>query len=394
MIHYFDTGAGGPSACLGRWLDTELVHGIKSFHGQFGFFSGSAVRGYLPVLEGMLASGGDLRIVIGANSTDPPSTADLEALLPLLRYADRGRVSVVGLAGALFHPKTIHLVRQDGGPRAAVSSANFTAAGLGHSVEAGLILEDSPATASALAEIRDAIDRWSQINEPGVHQVRDATDVQRLLDLGLIVTPVQRSLNRQRSRAQGQPTGGRGTRPRGWRPPGTPVTPEPVELEGGTHEEEVAALAAAPIPLADGLEELWQSKPLTRRDLTIPDGAGTNQTGSINLDKGLLPEEVDHRHYFRDEVFDALDWQRRSDTVDEAFARFGLAINGVLHGDFDLPIRHTTSTDSRAYEQRNAMTRLSWGPVRQHVARHELIGRTMTLLRQVDDPTRFVIRIA
>ncbi|CAN7170099.1 hypothetical protein LJR230_000227 [Trinickia sp. LjRoot230] len=148
-------------------------------------------------------------------------------------------------------------------------------------------------------------------------------------------------------------------------------------------------------PEASGvdLELVWESKPLTRRDLTIPDGKKTNATGSVNLDKGLLPEEVDHRHYFRDEVFPHLKWATRSKTADEAFAKFQLIRKGISCGEFDLAIRHTTSTTSKAYEQRNAMTRLSWGTMRSYIAQPDLIGRTIAIYRDNADATRFVLEI-
>jgi len=154
-------------------------------------------------------------------------------------------------------------------------------------------------------------------------------------------------------------------------------------------------LPPTPVPATVGVEfELvWESKPLTRRDLTIPDAAGTHATGSVNLDKGLLPEVVDHRHFFRDEVFNNLAWTVRSPTVDEAYAKFHLVLKGISYGEFDLAIRHTTSTTSAAYKQKNAMTRLSWGPMREYVARGDLIGRTLALYSDKADPTRFVLEI-
>jgi hypothetical protein len=141
------------------------------------------------------------------------------------------------------------------------------------------------------------------------------------------------------------------------------------------------------------LELVWESKPLTRRDLTIPAGKQTNQTGSVNLDKGLLEDTVDHRHYFRDEVFAHLKWTPRSKTVEEAFAKFHLVLKGISYGEYDLAIRHSTSKTSTSYKQKNAMTRLSWGPMREFVARPDLIERTLALYRDRVDPKRFVLEI-
>jgi len=107
MIRYFDTGQNGAADSLGRWLDRELVSGVRSFRGQFGFFDGAALRPFVPVLQGMVAAGGTLRLVIGANTGDPPTTADLAVLLSLVGPADRTALTVVALSGALFHPKAM-----------------------------------------------------------------------------------------------------------------------------------------------------------------------------------------------------------------------------------------------------------------------------------------------
>jgi hypothetical protein len=158
-----------------------------------------------------------------------------------------------------------------------------------------------------------------------------------------------------------------------------------------------AKARAAPAPATVGVEfELvWESKSLTRRDLTIPTAGGTHATGSVNLDKGLMEGTVDHRHYFRETVFSALIWAptTASGAVEEAFAKFQLVLKGISYGEFDLRIAHTTSTTSPTYRQNNAMTRLSWGPMREYIAQEDLIGRTLALYRDKVDPKRFVLEI-
>ena len=120
---------------------------------------------------------------------------------------------------------------------------------------------------------------------------------------------------------------------------------------------------------------------------------GTNKTGSVNLDKGLMAKEVDHRHYFREEIFNELLWSPAKKTTEEAYAKFHLILKRLSYGEFDLRIGHTIGTTSKAYQQNNAMTRLSWGPMSKHIARPDLIGRTLALYRDNADPTRFVLEI-
>ena len=145
--------------------------------------------------------------------------------------------------------------------------------------------------------------------------------------------------------------------------------------------------------LTTNLQLMWESKPLSERDLTIPSGTNTHQTGSINLDKGKLDPEIDHRHYFRDEVFNHLHWITREGTTEEAEAGFSLVIKGISYGEFRLHVRHNTDKTITTYKQRNAMTRLSWGDMREFIANRNLIGRTLSIYRNTTNPESFVIEI-
>ena len=68
-------------------------------------------------------------------------------------------------------------------------------------------------------------------------------------------------------------------------------------------------------------------------------------------------------------------------------------VRNTHYGEFDLRIGHSTDTKMKTYLQKNAMTRLSWGPVREYVARPDLIGRALALYRDKADPKRFVLEI-
>jgi HKD family nuclease len=307
-----------------------------------------------------------------------------------------------GSRNVMFHPK-VYLVRGRTSARLVVGSANLTLGGLHNNVEASMMLDfdlddaddkavvqgiearlaalpiDYPShivRVGAVAELDAMLASGRLVDEMAIPPPRPTTSAggagasDTVPRIKLKSTPLRRALQRARPA----------------RAPGAPRAAIPARA---------GAAAPAPVPATVGVEfELvWESKPLTRRDLTIPDAAGTHATGSVNLDKGLLPDAVDHRPYFRDDVFSALTWTRRSATVDEAFARFQLVLKGISYGEFGLPIRHTTSKTSAAYLQKNAMTRLSWGPMHEYIARPDLIGRSMALYRDKVDPRRFVIEI-
>ncbi len=308
-----------------------------------------------------------------------------------------------GSRTVIFHPK-LYLVRGMTNARFVVGSANLTLGGLNNNIEAGMLIDFDIADAEDKAvvdEIEAQLTALPTDYPDHVVKIGSVADLDGLLASGRLVDEMAVSPPRPTTSAAG--LGGGDVVPRMKlkvaplrralaKAKATPKKPKPPKAQVGMKG---GVAAPNPVPAAVGIEfELvWESKPLTRRDLTIPDAKGTHATGSVNLDKGLLPEEVDHRHYFRDDVFPHLAWTTRSTTVDEAFAKFQLVMKGISHGEFDLAIRHTTSTTSEAYKQRNAMTRLSWGPMREYVARPDLIGRTLALYRDKVDPKRFVLEI-
>lgn len=308
-----------------------------------------------------------------------------------------------GSRTVIFHPK-LYLVRGKTNARFVVGSANLTLGGLNNNIEGGMMInfnladaEDKVVVDQIEAQLTALPDEYPE----HVLKIRSVPNLDELLANGRLVDEMAVTPPRPTTSATG--AGGGDTVPRmklkvipirralakAKAVPKKPKPPKaPARVKAG-----VAAHQAVPAAVGIEFELVWESKPLTRRDLTIPNAKGTHATGSVNLDKGLLPEDVDHRHYFRNDVFPHLAWTARSKAVDEAYTKFQLVKKGISHGEFDLAIRHTTSITSKAYKQRNAMTRLSWGPMREYVARPDLIGRNLTLYRDKVDPTRFVLEI-
>jgi HKD family nuclease len=139
---------------------------------------------------------------------------------------------------------------------------------------------------------------------------------------------------------------------------------------------------------------VWKSKALKERDLNIPTGAGTNPTGSMGLKKGAL-ENIDHRHYFREEVFADLVWipDAPPSKKERAQANVELVIKNLNYGVFTLKLSHKTDTESVTYKQRNFMTQIHWGDAKEHVAKRDLLGRILYLYRKDTTPPEFMIEI-
>ena len=327
-----------------------------------------------------------------------------QGLTLLYNIGVRLHVVDTGSRRVLFHPK-LYLVRGVTSARIVIGSANLTLGGLNNNIEAGMLLDfdlTDPEDKFVVEEIEAQLGALSSDYPEHVLRINAVSELDALLSSGRLVdemaippphpttsvnvkgtlsgsdtitriklkiTPLHKPFSKMSSARK------QGKTPSGIAAPGKQVS-KPISAAIGVN-----------------FELVWESKPLTRRDLTIPTAKGTHQTGSMNFDKGLLPASVDHRDYFRNDVFSYLQWRSRSPTVEEAFAKFHLVLKGISYGEFDLSIRHTKSKVSKAYQQRNAMTRLSWGPISQYIANPNLIGRTLALYRDNADPTRFILEI-
>ena len=293
-----------------------------------------------------------------------------------------------GARGVVYHPK-LYLSRSATAAYLLVASANLTRGGLHNNIEAGVVfsLDLANPEERALQEITEA--QFADIQHAYPHNVIPVTtpqDIDFLADTGRLID--EQTTTRVGSAVVFQPTDNVPPIPLAVplrRPLAVPAQPAPPPATGVRELAQPWGLVT--------WQQVWESKPLTERDLGIPTGPTTNRTGSINLDKGLLPNSTDHRHYFRDAVFNALTWTDGRPGIEEATARFQLVVKDVAHGDFDLVLSHSTSTTSTTYRQRNAMTRLRWGQVRPFVAHRHLLERSLSLFRDRVRPTRFLLEI-
>lgn len=307
-----------------------------------------------------------------------------EGLLALMRAGASVHYVDTGAKGLLFHPK-IYICQCKTRSGVIIGSANLTVGGLHNNIESSVILdldlerdEDRESNRSIFAEF----DRLRSDYPKNVVRVRRRREIDDLHSQGRVLSEASSSLPRE-------PTGIAGAADD---IPRIPLKVRPLRKRVSPPQTTPMLMLPSKAPEVDPpdssieLELVWESKALTERDLGIPSGKNTHATGSINLDKGLLDRSVDHRHYFREEVFAALDWgPSRHSTVEEAYARFRLIVKGIERGEFQLRIGHTTSTTTKSYLQRNAMTRMSWGRTKEFVARRDLVGRTMTLYRDKAD---------
>lgn len=327
-----------------------------------------------------------------------------QGLLAALEFGCTAFAVDTGSRNVIFHPK-IYYARNVSAARLVMGSANLTIGGLNSNIEASVTMTLDLGVkddADFVADVEAKIAGMRADYPEHVFNVANAAAVALLLEAGRVVdesivaapTPGGSSGNRDldtipKMKLKTLPIKRPATLPAA----AAHATPAPAPVAPA------AGAAVAPVPAApvrDQLSLVWESRPLTRRYLTIPTGATTNPTGSMLFTKGVM-DGIDQRHYFRDEVFKGLNWHL--DTVpgkehmERAEARFGLIIRDVDYGVFTLRLSHNTRTGTAAYKQSNSMTQLHWGEARPLVAREDLLDRTMFLYRDETDPDLFVLEI-
>jgi HKD family nuclease len=258
-----------------------------------------------------------------------------------------------GSRTVIFHPK-LFLARGKERARVVLGSANLTLGGLNNNIEAGVLLDFDLADAAdktVVDAIEAQFDASLKDHPANIVKVGALAELDEMLASGRLVDEMAVSPPRPTTSAGG--AGASDTVPRiklraaflrRALAKAKAAPKKPKARPAGAAKAGAANIKPVPATVGVEFELVWESAPLDRRDLTIPDAKGTHATGSINLDKGRLPPEVDWRHYFRDDVFPHLAWTAASKTVDEAYAKFQLILKGISYGEFDLRIGHTTST--------------------------------------------------
>ena len=229
----------------------------------------------------------------------------------------------------IFHPK-FFLVRGSERARMIIGSANLTLGGLNNNIEASVVLnlnlekeQDRTFIESVESQLAGMVDDYPE----NVTAIEEKDVLQKMLASGRLIN--EDSLPPPRPRTSVKDGGVEDITPciklkvpRIRRPasdvdkPAVSKPKGPIQdgVKSSAKTSKAAEITAAP-SIGVAYDLLWESKLLTRRDLGIPTAQNTHATGSINLDKGLLAEEVDHRHYFRDKVFSALSWMPKNSTV-------------------------------------------------------------------------------
>lgn len=321
---------------------------------------------------------------------DVTSAQALKLLLPLV---DRLYYVDTGSRRRIFHPK-IYLGRSAKSATVLIGSANLTTGGLWNNVEASLRLRAAHTDkrlAAAVREIERALDALPHDYPEHVKLIRAEKEIDELLSAGRVVDESIAATPTPRARAEKPETDT------------VPRMPLPLHLRFPKTKPAAVnpagpAMKGAPpkSPAKRNNELVWESNPLTERDLNVPTGPNTARTGSMLFNKGQL-SDIDQRHYFRDEVFSDLKWapdvSPTKKHLERAEADFRLIVRNVDYGKFSLRLTHNSDASSKAYLQSNAMTQVHWEPVAKLIRQRGLLKRTLYLYRSRSQPRNFTIEI-
>lgn len=299
-----------------------------------------------------------------------------------------------GSRKTIFHPK-LYLARNDEAAYVIIGSANMTFGGLHNNIEASTAMKLDLAVESDRKFVDTALDTFADLikNHPqhvfkitSHKQANELFESGRLADETIIPAP---------SITSGIKRGKRDDLP--------PMKLKRILFSKSKlpHAKPAVSKAAVkkppvtPTPASVvGYSLVWESKGLNERDLNIPSGKNTAPTGSMGLKKGGF-DDIDQRHYFRDEVFHDLVWtsDKPPSKWERAQAKFELVIKNINYGFFVLKLSHNTDKKSRSYQQKNFMTQLHWGEAKEHIAKQDLLDRILYLYRKDVDPPEFMIEI-
>lgn len=321
----------------------------------------------------------------------------IQAIRKLLTLGIEVYAVDTGSRTTIFHPK-LYLAANASQALTIIGSANLTFNGLHNNIEVSSLISLDLSNAKDKKFVDSTVAVFSKLvrdHPKHVFRIKTETHAEklfaegRLADEAIVTAPSTSSSVKKGERDDLGPMALKKTYP-----PKSKSTAVPVALIPKISTTKSAAKPKITTGPIFGYYRVWQSKPLSERDLNIPKGTNTNPTGSMGWKKGLY-DHIDQRQHFRDEVFVGLAWTKDlpPSRIERAVARFELVIKYINYGIFELSISHNFDTTTKSYIQGNMMTSLHWGAAKQYVAKPDLLKRTLSLYRKDVVPPEYLIEI-
>jgi hypothetical protein len=307
-MRYIDSGTRDPTQALGFWLELNVFRDVslRELRWQSGFFEAGSLGYFIPTMARLKVFDGVLNVLVGSND-GMTRREDIEALIDAAGPPRKNQqLGVVKFRAGYFHPKTVHIVREDGSSAAYVGSANLTTNGVTSlHVEAGLLLDTRERDdAGVLREISQAIDVWFTTPRKGLNVVTDANQLEELVRKGILGVPIPATPPLQGAAKLGNIFARRLNPLVGVpAPPPVPVpAPAPPPIPAPAASTLPAVIRKQP-PSTSVVEDSWW-KQLTRSDAQRKNQG--NQRGSITLVQG--GRYIDAQTYFRNSLFKNATW--------------------------------------------------------------------------------------
>lgn len=338
------------------------------------------------------ARGGRSEVVVGVDeggATREGLELSLEIFDEVFVYHDPG--------SRTFHPK-MYVVENADRALIIVGSGNLTKGGLFTNYESALVMEAE--RESADWNVRDdtrAYFDWLLAGE-AVRSLDEGL-VELLIAEGWVTSEEQQNARRSET------SRGRRARQRlfGGAVPGLAGAPQPdIPALPRDEEDEDSALllppglpaprSAGPVPAtapAPTVVASWD-KEMRPADAQHPESPDTNPTGRLGL--GQARHDIDHRTWFRTNLFGAATWaattDRNGNPVEEAIIPFDVTIVSTSYGRVNLKLSHAPHREST---RGSVITILHWGELAPVLRETDYTGHTVTLARMSDGSHRLDI---
>lgn len=391
---------------LVKYLNQQDFHsftGISAFASEAGIFG---LSGYFETAKKFYKN---LTLIVGIDQEGTSKEA-LEEILNI----NIGSYIFYQNEAPIFHPK-IYLFEGDKEIKLIVGSSNLTGRGLFRNVESSLLIEfdiNDPEGTTLLTTLKTYYKTLFDFSDPNLFKISQVV-IDDFIEKGIVPNEIERKKIYSEKKSLVTPPITPNTDtvfiprratasipssfPSKFRPRvvGTSISqPNSTSAQIAT-QHPTSSLTS--ITTTQARTIVWVSGPLTQRDLCIPKGANTNETGSMLLKKGKTVG-IDQRSYFRNQVFSNLIWaydttSQRTAHIERTTALFKIVILGVDNGVFPLSLSHNTKTNTKSYLQNNSMTSLSWGKAKHLIANANLIGKSASLYTDSAQPNLYILEI-
>ena len=290
----------------------------------------------------------------------------------------------------IFHPK-FYLFEGTNDVKIILGSSNLTGTGLFTNIESSLLVEFNQTDKDGLAllsELKTYYKSLLNFTDPNIFKIDNKVINNFFLD-GIV--PDEATRKRNYSKGNSTSSGKKVNKSKVPKRsvPKVPSSIFPSKSKKSKSATVVPIAATVPVTTVTTSKNLvWKKLKLSNSDAQdVP--AGTAITGNLKLAQArfkLGTTVIDQKTYFRNQVFNKLNWVKtkpHSATYEETFGVFDISISGKPIGKFTLKLSHDSS---RVAGQGNTPTWLHWGrtviPVLQ---KSSLSGKTLNLYEVNND---------